>query len=126
CQLVSVWHKTMTPRSITRTPAAPPVIAFGLSLLGAAVLLWPAPACAQSLDCRAARAADEATICAQPGLAQLDQELARRYGQERGRLAREQRDEFDEHESLFLNARRRCGDNARCIEQSYRNRIREF
>src|SRR5205807_4036337 len=37
-----------------------------------------------------------------------------------------ERDEADDNETAFLNARRRCGESRTCIEQSYRNRIQEL
>src|SRR5260370_28093317 len=100
------------------------VIATGL--LVAAASMRPAPASAQSFDCRNARYADEKLICREPGLAQLDQDLATRYRRQLGNLAKDRQDEFQHHEIFFLNARRRCGDNYGCIEQSYRNRIQEL
>src|SRR5207302_4807440 len=84
------------------------------------------PAGAQGFDCRAARLPDEQTICQDPELAKLDQQLATVYRRDGGNLAEEQRDQFQRHETYFLNARRRCGDNSHCIGTSYRNRINEL
>jgi uncharacterized protein len=81
---------------------------------------------AQSFDCRNARYADEKTICQQPRLGQLDQELASAYDRVMRKLPKEQRDAFDNNETAFVTARRRCGDHPACIEQSYRNRIQEL
>jgi uncharacterized protein len=80
----------------------------------------------QSFDCRHARYADERTICQNQGLGQLDQELASAYDRVMRKLPKEERDAFDNNETAFVTARRRCGDHRACIEQSYRNRIQEL
>ena len=69
-----------------------------------------------------ARAADEVTICHEPGLGKLDQDLAALRRQRQ----KADRDDVEDNEIAFLNARHRCGENRGCIEQSYRNRIQEF
>jgi uncharacterized protein len=84
------------------------------------------PANAQSFDCRNARHADERAICQNAGLGQLDQELASAYDRVMRKLPKERRDAFDNNETAFVTARRRCGDHPACIEQSYRNRIQEL
>src|SRR5260370_31967430 len=84
------------------------------------------PAGAQSFDCRTARTTDEQTICQDPELARLDQQLATLYHRDIGNLAEEQREQFQRHETYFLNARRRCGENSHCLGASYRNRINEL
>jgi uncharacterized protein len=99
---------------------------FAPALFAGAMLLPPVPAVAQSFDCRAARSPDELTICQDPGLARLDQQLATLYHRDASNLEPEQRDAFQRHEIYFINARRRCGENPRCIEASYRNRIGEL
>ena len=65
-------------------------------------------------------------ICREPDLAHLDQQLATLYREQFGKVPRERQDEFQRHESLFLHARRKCSEDYRCIEQSYRNRIKEL
>ena len=92
----------------------------------AALAMPPAIAAAQSFDCRAARSADEMTICQNGDLARLDQQLAAAYRRDMAKLGQEQRDQFQQNEVSFLNARRRCGENQRCLEQSYHNRIQEL
>jgi hypothetical protein len=79
----------------------------------------------QSFDCRKARSADEFTICQESGLAQLDQELRSLKRQRKEKHHKAERDDADDNETAFLNARRRCGESRACIEQSYRNRIQE-
>src|SRR6202043_3113072 len=75
---------------------------------------------------RNARYADERAICQQPRLGQLDQQLASAYDRVMRKLPKEERDAFDNNETAFVTARRRCGDHPDCIEQSYRNRIQEL
>jgi uncharacterized protein len=105
-----------------------PVLAFppALGALLIAVGLAGALANAQSFDCRKARYADEKTICRDPTLGQLDQELASVYRRLLLTLLRQDSEALDKSEDEFLIVRRRCGDHRACIEQSYRNRIREL
>jgi len=81
---------------------------------------------AQSFPCRSAHYSDEKTVCSDPGLGQLDQHLADVYRRVMLKLPRRDAEELDKHEDLFVTARRRCGENRACIEQSYRNRIQEL
>jgi uncharacterized protein len=97
-----------------------------VGLLIGATLIGAGAANGQSFDCRKARSADEMTICQESGLAQVDQELASLKRQRKEQHHKAERDEADDNETPFLNARRRCGENHACIEQSYRNRIREL
>jgi uncharacterized protein len=113
------------PRSPNRPRAALRFIVVATGVFAAASL-WPGPASAQSFDCREARDRDELLICEQPGLARLDQQLATLYRQKIGDIPKEQQDAFHQHETNFLNARRQCGEHYHCIEQSYRNRIKEL
>lgn len=99
-------------------------VLIAIAALGAG--LMPGPSDAQSFDCREARSPDEFLICADPRLARLDEQLSTMYRLQGSRLGREDRELFEQHGTFFINARRRCGDNFRCIEQSYRNRIKEF
>src|SRR5438874_1180667 len=87
---------------------------------------FDAPAGAQSFDCRNARSADEKAICQNTRLGELDKQLADVYDRAGGKLSKQERTEFENHETAFVNARRRCGDHAACIEQSYRNRLQEL
>lgn len=114
----------MTPRTAHRAFAIFPAIPAALLLLTAA--LSPRPAAAQSFDCHAAHYPDEETICQHQALGRLDEELARRYQQAGDKLDKGQRAAFEQHEDMFVRARRRCGANIGCIAQSYRNRIGEL
>src|SRR5829696_3252356 len=113
-------------RSAKRGPAGLGPVLWMAGLLAALASLWPETAGAQSFDCRNARSPDEFMVCRDPGLARLDQELATLQRAETDKLPKEARPGFDENAALFLNARRRCGESYRCLEQSYRNRIKEF
>jgi uncharacterized protein len=81
---------------------------------------------AQSFECRYAHYPDERTICQDPALGQLDQELASVYRRVMLKLPRREAEALDKNEDTFVIARRRCGDHRACIEQSYRNRIQEL
>ena len=98
------------------------VFAFTAALILAAIVIGSGLASGQSFDCRTARAADEVTICHEPGLAKLDHDLAALRRQRH----KAKRDDVEDNEIAFLNARHRCGENRGCIEQSYRNRIQEL
>src|SRR5215204_3066635 len=113
-------------RSAKRGPAGLGPVLWMAALLAASASLWPDMAGAQSFDCRNARSPDELMVCRDPGLARLDQELATLQRSETDKLPKEARPGFDENAALFQNARRRCGESYRCLEQSYRNRIKEF
>jgi uncharacterized protein len=84
------------------------------------------PAAGQSFDCRNARFADEKTICREAGLGQLDKDLAAAYDRAGKKLSKKEREDFENNETAFVNARHRCGENPVCIEQSYRNRLQEL
>jgi len=98
------------------------VIIFTVALILAVIVIGPGAGSGQSFDCQATRAADEVTICHEPNLAKLDEELSalRRQRNEA------KRDDVEDNEIAFLNARHRCGEHRGCIEQSYRNRIQEL
>jgi uncharacterized protein len=92
----------------------------------AAGLAWTKDANTQSFNCNHARHTDERTICREPALRQLDQELASVYRRLIIRLSKSGREQLDREEEKFVVARRRCGNRTACIEQSYRKRIQEL
>src|SRR5438874_7966514 len=110
----------MSPILPSKYAATGRVFVFTASLILAAT--GSGSANGQSFDCRTARTADEVTICHEPGLAKLDQDLdaLRRQRHEANH------NDVQDNEIAFLNARRRCDENRGCIEQSYRNRIQEL
>lgn len=110
----------------TCTFLAPPRLAAAGGILALAFCLSPGPAAAQSFNCAAATYPDEMMVCSQPGLARLDEQLAMLFRLEFNKLDKDQREAFQSHETMFVQARRRCRENTHCIEQSYRNRIREL
>jgi uncharacterized protein len=81
---------------------------------------------AQSFNCHYAHQRDEKLICRDPGLAKLDEELASVYRRLILRLARDGGERLDRAEEAFVVARRKCGEQRACIEQKYRDRIREL
>ena len=81
---------------------------------------------AQSFNCRYAHHRDEKLICRDPGLAKLDEELASVYRRLILRLSRGEGEQLDRAEEAFVIARRKCGAQRACIEQKYRDRIREL
>ena len=79
-----------------------------------------------SFNCARARTISERAVCADPGLAALDRNMASRYADAlrtaepaAAQLLRQTRDPF-------LGYRERCGSDASCIDRVYRGRIREI
>src|SRR5207248_815180 len=109
-------------RSPSNCAATERAFVVAAALILAAIVIGTGSARGQTFDCRIARAADEVTICHEPGLAKLDQDMsALRHQRNRAKQG-----DVEDNEIPFLNARRRCGENRGCIEQSYRNRIEEL
>jgi uncharacterized protein len=116
----------MMPRLQSTAPLSghfPPVALAALCL---AAWIGASPAAGQSFDCRNARYPDEKTICRESRLGALDKELAAAYDRAEKKLSKQEREEFENNETAFVNARHRCGENQGCIEQSYRNRRQEL
>src|SRR5438067_11397921 len=81
---------------------------------------------AQSFSCRYAHHSDERTICHDPLLSRLDEELASLYRRLLLRLPKEKGAQLYKEEDAFVILRSRCGAQRACIEESYRRRIREL
>ena len=114
------------PQPPNHIPKAGRLSALTTGMFITATLVGAATASGQSFDCRKARSADEFTVCQESGLAQLDQELTSLKRLRKEKHHKAERDDADDNETAFLNARRRCGESRACIEQSYRNRIQEL
>src|SRR5256885_24266 len=121
-------HTPQSQRMMTRFRCRAALSAHIAAALGALLIAsaFDAPAGAQSFDCRNARSADEKAICQDSQLGELDKQLADVYDRAGGKLSKQERAEFENHETALVNARRRCGENVGCIEQSYRNRVQEL
>jgi uncharacterized protein len=115
----------MTRYTQFRALLSAPILPAGLGVL-LLVGGFGFPASGQSFDCRNARSADEKAICQDSWLGDLDKQLADVYDRAGGKLSKAERAEFENHETAFVNARRRCGEHRACIEQSYHNRIQEL
>lgn len=115
----------MMTRFLCRAGLSAHLVTAALSalLIGAG---FGSSASAQSFDCRNARSADEKAICQDSRLGELDKQLADVYDRVGGKLSKQERQEFENHETAFVNARHRCGGHPGCIEQSYRNRLQEL
>ena len=101
---------------------------FGRTLLAPmsialAALLLPAAAEAQSFNCRNARFADEIAICESRLLSRLDVRMARLFFQAR---ESDGGSELGDDQDAWLRTRRACGGDEDCIEEAYRERIREL
>jgi len=84
-----------------------------------------APAANPSFDCDAARTRSEIAICNDPGLADLDRQMASEFNNGLSQADPGQRRLLDQTRDRFLSYRNRCGSNA-CIAQTYRSRMREI
>jgi uncharacterized protein len=90
------------------------------------LVLLAVPAAAQSFNCHKAFFADERTICEAPPLGRLDSGLAGLFGHVISRLPPSQRAALKREETGWVVARRRCGDDGRCIAGFYRRRIQQL
>lgn len=84
-----------------------------------------APGANPSFDCGAARTRSEIAICNDPGLADLDRQMASQFNSGLRQADRGQRRLLEQTRDRFLSYRNRCGSNA-CIAQTYRSRMREI
>ena len=114
----------MRSQNRTRLSGHFPLVALAALLLAA--WIGASPAAGQSFDCRNARHADEKTICRESRLGELDKALAAAYDRAGKKLSKQERAEFENNETAFVNARHRCAEHQGCIEQSYRNRLQEL
>lgn len=81
---------------------------------------------AQSFNCNYAKAVDEVTICRSQMLSQLDEQMSTMYFEIRNSLFGIQRLQLQNGQAAWLSGRRLCGGDPGCIEQAYRQRIREL
>ena len=92
----------------------------------AAVVALPSLVEAQSFNCRYARQADEIAICDDPELSRLDERMSRLFFEVRDAVGGRERAGLDADQAEWLESRRACRRNADCIEDAYRQRIREL
>lgn len=83
------------------------------------------PAIAPSFDCRHARTRGETAVCADPGLATLDRQMAAQYSRAYGAGDERQRALLVQTRDRFLGFRDNCRDDE-CIANAYRGRMREI
>jgi uncharacterized protein len=96
------------------------------ALLVLAVVALPSPAEAQSFNCRYARDADEIAICDDPELSRLDERMSRLFFDVRDSVGGRGQAALDAEQAEWLESRRSCRRNPDCIEDAYRQRIREL
>lgn len=95
-------------------------LAAGMLVLATAVF---SQAEAQSFNCNYARTPDEVLICQDADLSRLDERLAAVYAGVRRRLDAQDRRELEFEQASWLQSRKECGRNYRCVEDHYRRRI---
>lgn len=113
-------RKTVPPRP-ARARLAAALLAGALASVAAGPLA--SPATAASFDCATNRAPDEAAICKDCELAQLDVKLAALYGVVTRLVGMGQRGTIQDDQRAWLVQRAACGGNTGCIASAYKTRI---
>jgi uncharacterized protein len=85
----------------------------------------PAATVRPSFNCRFARTRSEVLICSEPGLANLDRQMAAQFSTAARQATPGQRDVLERSRMRFLYRRERCGTPA-CIAAAYRARMTEI
>ena len=89
-------------------------------LIFAAFVLFAAPAAAASFDCNKASTSVEKAVCADPGLSQLDNELARAYASAYARMSREPAEQIRLGQRGWIDyAAIDCTDDAKPLKAAY-------
>jgi uncharacterized protein YecT (DUF1311 family) len=83
------------------------------------------PAASPSFNCDNARTRGEIAVCADPGLASLDRQMASQFNSAMSDAAPEERAMLEQSRNRFLRFRDRCGTES-CIAQAYLGRMREI
>jgi uncharacterized protein len=96
------------------------IISSSLALMVSLAVLQPAAA--QSFNCRYAKAVDEVAICRSPLLSQLDELMS----DIKDNLSGVSRLQIENGQAAWLKDRQYCGGDSGCIENAYRQRIREL
>jgi uncharacterized protein len=113
----------MIPQRIRSTPW----LAFTsrLVLLTGIIAVLPSAAHSQpSFDCRKASSAAEKTVCADPGLARLDKQLAAQYKSlVRSFTDEDQIAQIKLDQNHWLSTRNACAAAAECLSKTYRERL---
>ena len=87
--------------------------------------LLPLPATAASFDCsQRGLAADEAAICANRDLNDMDVEMAVTYRLLLGLFTMGTRHELQDAQAAWLRGRQACGGDVGCLRKAYRARIK--
>jgi uncharacterized protein YecT (DUF1311 family) len=83
------------------------------------------PTARPSFDCAGARTRGEIAVCADPGLAALDRNMAAQYGRATAGASPDQRQLLQQTRNRFLAYRDRCA-NRQCMSDAYVGRMREI
>jgi hypothetical protein len=91
------------------------------------VIVPPPPTFAgrPSFNCASAHSRGEMAVCADPGLAALDRQMAAQYGAALRGADPDTRAALQSSGQRFLSYREQCGSNA-CVADAYRGRMREI
>ncbi|MBK4714197.1 hypothetical protein J0B02_10750 [Enterobacteriaceae bacterium YMB-R22] len=90
------------------------------------MLLGAVNAQAASFDCAKAKTADEKAICAHLSLNDKDVEMATKYRFLTGLFAMGGRGAMQDEQQAWLEKRRACGGNIRCLGARYDERLRQL
>lgn len=94
-------------------------IAFGM--IGIACLFLSGNLSAASFDCTKASSPYEKTVCSNPALSSLDDQLASAYKEARAKSA--DPDGLKKAQIDWIKSTRQCASDAGCIENAYKSRI---
>jgi len=119
-RLVTMWLAARFRHAVVKGVLAAGLLALLITAYGIGQLK------AQSFNCHQAHHPDERTICHDPLLGRLDEELASMYRRLLLRLPKEEGEQLYKEEDAFVILRSRCGAQRACIEESYHRRIREL
>lgn len=85
----------------------------------------PATSARPSFDCARARTRGEQAVCADPGLAALDRQMAAQYGRAVAATSPDRQAILRQTRDRFLSYRDNCPNN-QCIADAYNGRMREI
>ena len=104
--------------STPRAQAILTILFLGISAVPTAI--------AQSFNCRNATLPDEVLICKDTDLSRLDERVAGLYFTSLNQALGAAREAIEHSQATWLLARRSCGQDRSCIEQSYQTRIAQL
>lgn len=91
-----------------------------------AAIAFASPATAASFNCYGRLTLVETVICANPGLSNLDSQMAGIYYQHMANAPRAARNVIRRDQKSWLGGRNACGASVGCLRNAYNDRINEL